>query len=114
MDWATYKVLAWRISTTMDAGFCVEALQDAMARNGKPEIFNTEQGRWIDNVFLERLWRSVKYECVYPDAFETGSKVPTAGSPTITTIAPFRPCRQNTGRSMWGYQSVWSWWAYSP
>lgn len=100
MDWATRKVLAWRISNTMDAGFCVEALQDAMARHGKPEIFNTDQGsqftshafisvlrkaevrismdgrgRWMDNVFIERLWRSVKYECVYLHAFETGSEL---------------------------------------
>ena len=100
MDWATRKVLAWRISNTMDAGFCVEALQDAMARYGKPEIFNTDQGsqftshaftsvlraaevqismdgrgRWMDNVFIERLWRSVKYECVYLHAFETGSEL---------------------------------------
>ncbi len=99
MDWAARKVLAWRISNTMDAGFCVEALQDAMARYGKPEIFNTDQGsqftsrafttvlreaevrismdgrgRWMDNVFIERLWRSVKYECVYLHAFETGSE----------------------------------------
>ncbi|MDR6709257.1 putative transposase [Novosphingobium sp. 1748] len=100
MDWATRKVLAWRISNTMDAGFCVEALQDAMVRYGKPEIFNTDQGsqftshafttvlreaevrismdgrgRWMDNVFIERLWRSVKYECVYLHAFETGSEL---------------------------------------
>jgi len=100
MDWATRKVLAWRISNTMDAGFCVEALEDAMARYGKPEIFNTDQGsqftshaftsvlreaevrismdgrgRWMDNVFIERLWRSVKYECVYLHAFETGSEL---------------------------------------
>ena len=100
MDWATRKVLAWRILNTMDAGFCVEALEDAMARHGKPEIFNTDQGsqftshaftgvlraakikismdgrgRWMDNVFIERLWRSVKYECVYLHAFETGTEL---------------------------------------
>lgn len=99
MDWATRKVLSWRLSNTMDAGFCVEALQEAMARYGKPEIFNTDQGsqftgfewtntlseagvkismdgrgRWIDNRFIERLWRSLKYECVYLHAFETGSE----------------------------------------
>ena len=100
MDWATRKVLAWRVSNTMDASFCVEALKDAMARFGKPEIFNTDQGsqftssdftdvlndakirismdgrgRWMDNVFIERLWRSLKYECVYLHAFETGSQL---------------------------------------
>ena len=90
MDWATRHVLAWRLSNTMDAGFCVEALNEAMARYGKPEIFNTDQGsqftsldftdvlkgaevtismdgrgRCLDNVFVERLWRSLKYEAVY-------------------------------------------------
>jgi putative transposase len=99
MDWATRKVLAWRLSNTMEADFCVEALREAMARYGRPEIFNTDQGsqftsfeftqvlkdaevkismdgrgRWIDNRFIERLWRSLKYECVYLQAFETGSE----------------------------------------
>ena len=99
MDWATRKVLSWRLSNTMDAGFCVEALHEAMARFGRPEIFNTDQGsqftgfewtnalaeagvkismdgrgRWIDNRFIERLWRSLKYECIYLQAFETGSE----------------------------------------
>ena len=100
MDWATRKVLAWRVSNTMDVGFCVEALKEALARHGKPEIFNTDQGsqftsfaftgvlqaadikismdgrgRWMDNVFIERLWRSLKYECVYLNDFETGSEL---------------------------------------
>jgi putative transposase len=100
MDWATRKVLAWRVSNTMDVGFCVEALEEALARYGKPEIFNTDQGsqftsdaftgvllaaeikismdgrgRWMDNVFIERLWRSLKYECVYLNDFETGSEL---------------------------------------
>lgn len=100
MDWTTRKVLAWRLSNTMDADFCVEALKEALARHGKPEIFNTDQGsqfttprftevlqerqirismdghsRWMDNVFIERLWRSLKYEFVYLHAFETGSEL---------------------------------------
>jgi len=100
MDWASRKVLAWRLSNTMDAAFCVEALKEALARFGRPEIFNTDQGsqftstdftdvlrqaevrismdgrgRWMDNVFIERLWRSLKYECVYLNAFETGSEL---------------------------------------
>ena len=100
MDWATRKVLAWRVSNTMDVGFCVDALKEALARHGKPEIFNTDQGsqftsfaftgvlqaadikismdgrgRWMDNVFIERLWRSLKYECVYLNDFETGSEL---------------------------------------
>ena len=90
MDWATRHVLAWRLSNTMDARFCIEALRDAMAACGKPAIFNTDQGsqftsldftgvlkdasvaismdgrgRCMDNIFIERLWRSLKYEAVY-------------------------------------------------
>ncbi len=97
MDWYSRKVLSWRISNTMDTSFCVEALEDAIATHGAPEIFNTDQGsqftsfdftnvlkdhgikismdgkgRWMDNVFIERLWRSLKYECVYLNAFENG------------------------------------------
>ena len=100
MDWASRKVLSWRLSNTMDVSFCVEALEEALARYGKPAIFNSDQGsqftsleftqvlkdagvrismdgkgRWMDNVFIERLWRSLKYECVYLQAFETGSQV---------------------------------------
>jgi putative transposase len=99
MDWASRKVLAWRLSNTMEAEFCVAALEEAIARYGKPDIFNTDQGsqftsfaftntlkvagirismdgrgRWMDNVFIERLWRSLKYECVFLNAFETGSE----------------------------------------
>jgi putative transposase len=99
MDWASRKVLTWRLSNTMDAEFCVAALEAALARYGRPEIFNTDQGsqftslaftdvlqaagvrismdgrgRWMDTVFIERLWRSLKYECVYLNAFETGSE----------------------------------------
>ncbi len=102
MDWASRKVLAWRLSNTMDADFCVAALEGAIARYGKPGIFNTDQGsqftsfaftntlkgadirismdgrgRWMDNVFIERLWRSLKYKCVYLNAFETDSEART-------------------------------------
>ncbi len=94
MDWATRKVLSWRLSNTLDTQFCVETLEEAIERFGCPEIFNTDQGsqftsddftsvlhskqikismdgkgRWMDNVFIERLWRSYKYECVYLNAF---------------------------------------------
>ena len=90
MDWATRHVLSWRLSNSMDAGFCVEALAAALANYGNPEIFNTDQGsqftsfafsavlkdagvaismdgrgRFMDNIFIERLWRSLKYEAVY-------------------------------------------------
>jgi putative transposase len=99
MDWASRRVLAWRLSNTMEADFCVAALEEAIARYGRPDIFNTDQGsqftsfaftntlrdagirismdgrgRWMDNVFIERLWRSLKYECVFLSAFETGSE----------------------------------------
>lgn len=99
MDWYSRKVLAWRLSNTMDVEFCIAALEEAMMKHGRPEIFNTDQGsqftsprfteilrdagvrlsmdgrgRWLDNVFIERLWRSLKYECVYLHAFETGSE----------------------------------------
>jgi len=100
MDWFSRKVLSWRLSNTMDADFCVDALEEALARFGQPEIFNTDQGsqftsdeftnvlkkanvrismdgkgRWRDNIMIERLWRSLKYECIYLHAFETGSEV---------------------------------------
>ncbi len=99
MDWASRHVLAWRLSNTMDAGFCVEALNEALAKYGKPEIFNTDQGsqftsfaftgvlkgaeivismdgrgRCMDNIFIERLWRSLKYEAVYLHELTDGFK----------------------------------------
>jgi putative transposase len=99
LDVASRKVLAWRLSNTLTVHFCVEALEEAMAKYGKPEIFNTDQGsqftsedwitplksagvaismdgkgRWIDNVFIERLWRSVKYEEVYLRAYANGTE----------------------------------------
>jgi putative transposase len=97
IDWASRAVLAWRLSNTMDTSFCVSALEEALARFGKPEIFNTDQGsqftsaaftgtlmaadikismdgrgRWMDNVFIERLWRSLKYEDVYLKGYADG------------------------------------------
>ena len=103
MDWYSRRVLAWRLSNSMDADFCIEALKEALAKHGTPEVFNTYQGsqftsgdwievlsdakikismdgkgRWIDNHMIERLWRSQKYECVYLYAFERGSEA-TAG-----------------------------------
>tara|TARA_B100001540_G_C15724958_1_gene604846 strand:- start:63 stop:890 length:828 start_codon:yes stop_codon:yes gene_type:complete len=98
VDWYSRRVLSWRVSTTMDTHFCLEAVEDAMEKFGKPEIFNTDQGSqftslaftgllkdngirismdgkgaWRDNVFVERLWRSVKYEEVYLHAYDTVS-----------------------------------------
>ena len=99
MDWYSCRVLSWRLSNSLDAGFCVEALKEALDRYGKPQIMNIDQGsqftgsewitvlrdagieismdgkgRWIDNRMIERLWRSLKYECVYLHAFETGKE----------------------------------------
>jgi putative transposase len=99
IDWFTRKVLSWRLSNTLTADFCVDALREALTRFGRPEIFNTDQGaqftsaefiatlkahevrismdgrgRWRDNVFVERLWRSVKYEEVYLHAYNTVSE----------------------------------------
>src|SRR5580704_9827829 len=96
MDWVSRAVLAWRLSNTLDADFCVEALEEALSRYGRPEIFNTDQGsqftsddftgtlkrhevmismdgkgRCMDNIFVERLWRSLKYEEVYLHAYAT-------------------------------------------
>jgi putative transposase len=96
MDWYSRRVLSWRVSTTMDDSFCVDALEEAIEHYGAPEIFNTDQGsqftgndftgvlksndinismdgkgRWVDNVFVERLWRSVKYEEVYLKAYDS-------------------------------------------
>jgi len=96
LDWFSRRVLSWRVSITMEAAFCVETLEDALARHGKPDIFNTDQGSqftgaafagalagnaiaismdgkgaWRDNVFVERLWRSVKYEEVYLRAYDS-------------------------------------------
>ncbi|KZN44006.1 transposase [Pseudoalteromonas luteoviolacea] len=96
IDWYSRKVLSWRLSNTMDTHFCIEAFEDAIQHYGKPEIFNSDQGsqftsteftqklleqnirismdgkgRWIDNVFIERLWRSLKYEEVYLKAYDT-------------------------------------------
>ena len=94
LDWFSRRVLSWRVSITLEAAFCVEALEEALARHGKPDIFNTDQGSqftshdftdvllkagiaismdgkgsWRDNVFIERLWRSIKYEEVYLKAY---------------------------------------------
>jgi putative transposase len=96
LDWFSCRLLAWRLSVTMEASFCVEALEDALAHHGKPEIVNADQGAqfagsvftgiltkqsiainmdgkgaWRDNVFVERLWRPIKYEELYLRAYES-------------------------------------------
>jgi putative transposase len=102
VDWFNRRVLAWRLSITLEAAFCIEALEEALARYGRPEIFNTDQGSqftshdftsvllkndiaismdgkgaWRDNVFVERLWRSIKYEEVYLRAYDSVSEART-------------------------------------
>jgi putative transposase len=96
MDWASRKVLSWRLSNTLDPSFCIEALEEALRNYGTPDIFNTDQGsqftsdayiqvlkdhhirismdgrgRWMDNIFIERLWKTVKYQEVYLKAYES-------------------------------------------
>jgi putative transposase len=103
VDWFSRRVLAWRVSITLEAAFCVEALEEALAWHGRPEVFNTDQGSqftsqdftgvllktgiaismdgkgsWRDNVFVERLWRSIKYEEIYLRAYETVSDARSA------------------------------------
>jgi len=116
MDWASRKVLSWRLSNTLDADFCVSALKEAFAKYGKPAIFNTDQGsqftsfsftrvlkdagvkismdgraRWVDNVMIERLWRTLKYDCIYLNAFETGSEARTCIGTWIRKYNEERP-----------------------
>ena len=99
MDWHSRRVLSWRLSNTLEAEFCADARDEAIARFGPPEIMNTDQGsqftsfawtdplrradirismdgkgRFLDNILIERLWRSLKYECAYLRAWETGSE----------------------------------------
>jgi putative transposase len=96
VDWFSRRVLSWRLSITLETAFCIEAVEEALARHGKPDIFNTDQGSqftsidftailkkaeiaismdgkaaWRDNVFVERLWRSIKYEEVYLHAYKS-------------------------------------------
>lgn len=116
MDWHSRKVLAWRLSNTMHADFCVEALEEALARFGRPDIFNTDQGsqftslaftsvlegagvrismdgkgRCMDNIFIERLWRSLKYEEIYLMAYATGSEARLGIGRWITAYNSMRP-----------------------
>ncbi|WP_411028175.1 IS3 family transposase [Shimia sp. FJ5] len=116
MDWHTRKVLAWRISNTLEADFCVEALNEAIHKSGPPEIMNTDQGsqftsfawtdrlrrsgvrismdgkgRFLDNIFIERLWRTLKYECVYLHAWDTGSETKAAIRKWMTFYNHQRP-----------------------
>lgn len=124
IDWATRKVLSWRVSNTMETSFCVEALEEALRRYGAPEIFNTDQGaqftsdaftdvlkahgvrismdgrrRCYDNIFVERLWRSVKYECIYLNAFENGRQLRDALAEYFDWYNRERPHKAHGGHS---------------
>jgi putative transposase len=116
MDWASRRVLSWRLSITLDSAFCIAAVEEAIARYGRPEIFNTDQGAqftsaaftslllnhgirismdglgcWRDNVFVERLWRTLKYEEVYLHAYDTVSAARTGIDHYLTLYNSRRP-----------------------
>jgi len=116
VDWFSRRVLAWKLSITMETSFCIEALEEALSRNEKPEIFNTDQGsqftseaftrrlkengigvsmdgkgRWRDNVFVERIWKSIKYEEVYLHAYASVSEARTSLSRYIDFYNATRP-----------------------
>lgn len=109
MDWASRRALSWRVSTTLDSAFCIDAVEEALRRYGQPEIFHTDQGSqftsrdftdvlaarqiqssmdgqgcWRDNIFVERLWRTLKYEEVYLHAYATVSEARTGLSRYLT------------------------------
>jgi putative transposase len=124
IDWASRAVLAWRLSNTMDVSFCLSALEEALARFGKPEIFNTDQGsqftsaaftgalaqagvaismdgrgRWMDNVFIERLWRSMKYEDIYLKSYADGREAARGIAEWIAFYNERRPHQALTDRA---------------
>ena len=119
VDWFARRVLAWRLSIAMEAAFCVEAVEEAIARYGKPEIFNTDQdsrftgmltghgikigmdakGAWRDNVFVERLWRSVKYEEVYLHAYASVSEARNGLGRHLSFDNTIRPHSSLDGRT---------------
>ena len=124
LDWASRRVLAWRLSNTLTTDFCLEAVREALTRYGCPEIFNTDQGcqftsqeftgllkdhgiqismdgtgRWRDNVFVERLWRSLKYEEVYLHAYETVTMAQQGLARYLAFYNQTRPHRALDGRT---------------
>ncbi len=124
LDWFTRRVLAWRISITLEADFCIEAVEEALARHGTPEIFNTDQGSqftstdfikvlaareikismdgkgaWLDNVFVERLWRTIKYEEVYLRAYASVSEARAGIGRYLTFYNSRRPHSSLDGKT---------------
>jgi len=121
MDWFTRRILAWRLSNTMEASFCIDAVEEALAKHGCPQIFNTDQGSqftsteftsvlinnaisismdgkgaWRDNVFVERFWRTIKYEEVYLRAYDG---VEEARQSIARYIAFYNAGRPHAGRT---------------
>lgn len=124
LDWFSRRALSWRVSITMEADFCIEAVEEALARHGKPDIFNTDQGSqftgeaftgmllrsgiaismdgkgaWRDNVFVERLWRSVKYEEVYLRAYDSVPEARMSIGRYLDFYNSRRPHSQHGGRT---------------
>jgi putative transposase len=124
LDWFSRRVLSWRVSITLEADFCVEAVEEALARDGKPEVFNTDQGSqftselftglllgsgiaismdgkgaWRDNVFVERLWRTIKYEEVYIRAYDTVAEAHASIGRYLDFYNAARPHSQHGGRT---------------
>jgi putative transposase len=129
MDWASRAVLAWRLSNSMDVSFCVSVLEEALARFGKPDIFNTDQGsqftsaaftgvllaagikvsmdgrgRWMDNVFIERLWRSLKHEDIYLKGYADGHEAKAGIASWVAfynTRRPHQALRNRAPMAVW-------------
>ena len=124
IDWFTRRVLSWRLSITMETSFCIEAVEEALKKHGKPEIFNTDQGSqftshaftqvlldqdiaismdgqgaWRDNVFVERLWRSVKYEEVYLKAYGNVTEARASLGKYLTFYNTKRPHQALDGKT---------------
>jgi putative transposase len=124
VDWHTRRVLSWRVSITMEAAFCIEAVEEALKKHGKPDIFNTDQGSqftseaftgllltnaiaismdgkgaWRDNVFVERLWRSVKYEEVYLKAYASVTEARASIGKYLTFYNTKRPHQALDGKT---------------
>ncbi len=124
VDWFSRKVLAWRLSITLSADFCIEALEEALGRHGRPEIFNSDQGSqftsieftkvlkdaeiaismdgkgaWRDSVFVERLWRTVKYEEVYLRAYASVSEARASIGRYLSFYNGTRPHSSHGGRT---------------
>jgi len=125
LDWSTRRVLAWRVSNTMTIDFCIDAVEDAISKYGAPEVFNTDQGSqftsaefvdlitgknqivlsmdgkgcWRDNVFIERFWKSLKYEEVYLHAYDSMTIAKASITRYINFYNGFRPHSSLDGRT---------------